>query len=224
MNARQLSILICLLLAATPSVSSEKWWFDTADAQMQIIARDGLQRFLSSIPSDERIKLGLLGTAADYNATIGKGFRVCVILPDTIMSFAPYMLIQELLYPTPLWYFPVIVEEKIHCILIVDWMESQWEAVSLGQAPLAKEYGELQICFPPKDGFHTLYIRQYQSGCEFFAVHKDGYWDVIPLKTTAYALGLVLTPQDFDYTPVSLPELMDSITPVMLENMRQFRR
>ena len=41
---------------------------------------------------------------------------------------------SSILTVTDMWYFPVMIQNEIRCILVVDYMDGKWQAVSLGYA------------------------------------------------------------------------------------------
>ena len=77
---------------------------------------------------------------------------------------------------TDMWYFPVMLQEKIIAILVVDKMEGVWEAVSLGYIPLANE---LQLILPQwsgERGFTPQFMVCFQAQSYFFTIpQRDSY-------------------------------------------------
>lgn len=123
------ALVLCLLLAAT-----------TAQAQTPPVdaARTGLSAMLARLPQDDAAAYGFpAGTDPSAVTLLGEPLRLKTITPTALASYAQGQPLEALLSDTRLWYFPVGVNGSIAAMLVVDVVDGEYQAVSLGYAGLA---------------------------------------------------------------------------------------
>jgi len=132
------SIVMAMILAA-PCLMAEQ---GTPAGVLQAAA-EGLQPYLSKIPADSLEQYGFVNGEALNTASLGTPFLLYTLTPAALQQYQAGMSVASVVTPTTMWYFPVLVAGQPRAILVVDRLNNQWKAVSLGYAGLAKELGAL---------------------------------------------------------------------------------
>lgn len=164
--------LAAAMSIAVPSLMAES----TPPEAVLKAAADGLQPFIAKIPADSMEQYGFSDGAAGNAAELGAPFLLNTITPQALEKYQAGMTVASLVTPTTLWYFPVLVGGQIRAILVVDRLNNQWQAVSLGYAGLAKELDTLSRQWKAADGYHPMLIVVFQAQQYLFSVpEKDAY-------------------------------------------------
>lgn len=103
-------------------------------------------------------------------AYLGEPFQYYVLAPDSVLNYTRNSDVGSLLSQTDMWYFPVMIGEKVRSILIVDRMNGVWEAVALGKAVLSRELGKIRKQWPTESGYSPLLIASQQAHEFLFTV------------------------------------------------------
>jgi len=82
-----------------------------------------------------------------------------------------------------MWYFPVQIAGQPRAILVVDWLDNQWQAVSLGYAGLAKELGVLSRQWNASQGYNPMLIVVFQAKQYLFTVPEKDSQNLTRLVT-----------------------------------------
>ena len=69
-----------------------------------------------------------------------------------------------------MWHFPVLVGEETKAILVVDNIDGQWEAVSLGYPEVAAQTEAVKKQWPKSRGYDPLFIAVFQASEFLFSV------------------------------------------------------
>lgn len=145
-----------------------------APADVQQAAVQGLQPFLNKIPV---ISMGDYGFAPGDDlgaATLGDPFQIYTITPGALEQYKAGTAVSSLMTKTTMWYFPVLIAGQTRAVLVVDWLDNKWQAVSLGYAGLAKELGALGRQWKAAEGYHPILIVVFQAKQYLFTVpEKD---------------------------------------------------
>ncbi len=173
-------ILLCMLLLL--SAVSESMAGDTPHDVIQA-AEEGLQPFLKRIPQGERERFGFTKTDNPEQAYLGNPFRLHTITPAAISEYQPGDTANSLISETRMWYFPVMFENEFRTILIVDHMDGQWKAVSLGRAKLARQLGKVSKDWSRKRGYAPRLIAVFQAGEYLFTVPEKGDYNLTSLSS-----------------------------------------
>jgi hypothetical protein len=135
----------------------------TAPPEVISAAEAGLQPFLSRISPEVRESYGFAKSDAFGQVHLGDSFNLYTITPDALLNYSAGSQVSSLLSKTNMWYFLVMVENKVRCILIVDQIDGKWQAVSLGYADLAKALSKVMQRWPKSKGFNPWLIAVFQA-------------------------------------------------------------
>jgi hypothetical protein len=83
--------------------------------------------------------------------------------PDALLNYSAGSQVISLLSKTTMWYFLVMIDNNVRCILIVDQIDGKWQAVSLGYADLAKALNRVMRRWPQSKGFNPFLIAVFQA-------------------------------------------------------------
>lgn len=147
--------------------------------------------------------LGLSSRVSVEAATIGHGFQVhTTSFGKSATSTA--VTTPEIIKPTNLWQFILLSADNATALVTVDLVNSQWTAVSVGAAGLAKELQQVVQAWPASSGYDLQLITIYQAMCEFVKVSRYGTdVGIVPLTSARLALNM----QDGAFDPyITLPE------------------
>ncbi len=135
----------------------------TAPPEVISAAEAGLQPFLSRISPEVRESYGFARSDAFGQVHLGDSFNLYTITPDALLNYSAGSQVSSLLSKTNMWYFLVMVENKVRCILVVDLLDGKWQAVSLGYANLAKALSKVMQRWPKSKGFNPWLIAVFQA-------------------------------------------------------------
>jgi len=172
--------LFCLASAVDAQPANH---LDNLPAALINTAETGLQQFFNKLPADSRADYGFIPTDEPDQLSLGTPFKLYTITPASIFAYRSGDTVSSLLTETDLWYFPVISEDQIRSILVVEQSDNQWQAVSLGQAPLAAELDRIKRVWPVEDGFNPRLIVVYQAKQFFFTVPERGEFNLTLIST-----------------------------------------
>ena len=145
----------------------------TAPPEVISAAEAGLQPFLSRISPEARESYGFAKTDAFGQVHLGDSFNLYTITPDALLNYSPGSQVSSLLSKTNMWYFLVMVENKVRCILVVDLLDGKWQAVSLGYANLVKALSKVMQRWPKSKGFNPWLIAVFQAN-EYLVMVPEG--------------------------------------------------
>lgn len=154
-----------------------------APPEVEEAARQGLQRFLNAIPQKDLRHFNFSSQDQFKDAEVGRAFRVFTIQANEVLNCAADSSLLSVVHPTPMWFFPVISQGDYRTILTVDLMDTQWRAVGIGNSDLAKSFASILTKWPPSQGYHYVFVRNYQTLSEFVILIRSGTEKVIVLPT-----------------------------------------
>ena len=135
----------------------------TAPPEVMATAAAGLPPFLSRIAPEARAEYGFAEGDALGQVHLGASFNLYTIRPETVLNYQAGSPVPSLLSKTQMWYFLVMSENNVRCILVVDHVDGKWQAVSLGYANLAQALGRVLKRWPPSQGFNPWLIAVFQA-------------------------------------------------------------
>jgi len=139
-------------------------------------AEQGLQVFLKKVPEASKSSYGFDRDDLLEDAYLGRPFNLYTITPARLADFKSGDSVNSVISQTSLWYFPVMLHDKIKTILVVDKIQDKWSAVSLGYTPLAREIEEIIRQWPESKGFNPKIIIVFQADKYLFTIPEiDGY-------------------------------------------------
>ena len=192
MKVKKTTQIICMLtvflIFAAPALARE-----TAPQEVLQSAKDGLSSFLKAIPFSDLRHYGFSAGEDLSRATLGTAFRVYTITPDKIMDFESNMKLSSLVFPTELWFFPVLYNGEFRTILTVDKMNGQWQAVAIGSSGLATQLEDVAAEWPESEGYEYKFIRIYQARSDFVILSQKEMIRLFPLESARIALKLTET-------------------------------
>jgi hypothetical protein len=166
----------------------------TEDRPSQIIvqaAETGLVVFVKDPRMKNLDRLGFGGRAAIDDATLGRGFRIYTIPPQTILDEKVGLDFYAGAVPTTQWQFLVKAQGKATSLLTVDRMGDQWQTISMGSAGLAEQLERLMDAWPSSAGYDYRLIRIYQATSDFLAISQNSeVLGIIPMTSGRIAMGL----------------------------------
>lgn len=148
--------LICWVIASTAHSQ-------TSPPEVLKSAHEGLQSFLSRVPLEARGHYGFTRSDDFQQARLGTALNLYTITPQSLLTYSADTPVTSLLSKTAMWYFPVMVHNEIRAILVVDQVDGQWQAVSLGYAELARALDRVGQRWPQAEGFHPQLIAVFQA-------------------------------------------------------------
>lgn len=126
-------------------------------------AQEGLQSFLGRISPAARGDYGFTGSDNLARVKLGTPLNLLTITPEALLSYQASRPVAAILTKTKMWYFPVMLQNEVRCILVVDQVDGKWQAVSLGYANLAKALGTIKQRYPASQGFNPRLIAVFQA-------------------------------------------------------------
>jgi len=135
----------------------------TASPEVISAAEAGVQSFLSRISPGDRESYGFTRSDTFGQVHLGDSFNLYTITPDALLNYSAGSQVISLLSKTKMWYFLVLIENNVKCILVVDQMDGKWQAVSLGYADLAKALSRVMRRWPKSKGFNPFLIAVFQA-------------------------------------------------------------
>lgn len=119
-------------------LGTDSLWAQPTPPEVLTAASNGLPAFLASVRLGSRDLYGFTNDTELAQTRLGVPLRVYAITPTALASHPADSTLTPLLSETTLWYLPVLVGEDAKAILVVDRMAGEWQAVSFGYAPLAR--------------------------------------------------------------------------------------
>jgi hypothetical protein len=173
--------LICWVIASTAHSQ-------TSPPEVLKSAQEGLQAFLSRVPLEARGHYGFTRSDDFQQARLGTAFNLYTITPQSLLTSGADTPVTSLLSKTAMWYFPVMIHNEIRALLVVDQVDGQWQAVSLGYAELAKALDRVGQRWPQAEGFHPQLIAVFQAKEYLVRVPEYSSNDLISIFPTGREL------------------------------------
>ncbi|MBI9092743.1 MAG: hypothetical protein JEZ12_26300 [Desulfobacterium sp.] len=186
-------------------------------------AQSGLDRFLNQIPENDLESYGFSQNSLLDHASLGIPLELYKLLPSEVTDYAPGMSVDSLITKTGMWYFPVKINDKISCILIVDRIDNAWKAVSLGNAALAAQLSKVIRSLPKSDRADMKLICSFQAKEYLFTLPQKGQYNLTALGFQ----GLTNKTDSEKSAPLSLEEVSDTVNrlkPIIENNINDILR
>ena len=190
---------------------------EEAPAAAEEAAREGLPRFLNTIPAGSESDFGFSSSDRLERAGIGDPFPLSTIMPADLKDYRDGDPVDSLLTETGTWYFPVILDGEYRAILTVARMAGQWKAVGFGRALLARKLQRLRSQWPSSKGYQPRLAVSPQARQYLFTIPRRGGINLTPL-TTEISAG---RKRAGDYSILdNLSETVERILPSVIENLK----
>ena len=153
---------------------------DTPPDEVKRAAEEGLPELLSVMPREELEHFGFKSVDELKIAALGEPYQVHTITPQDLKSYEKGTKLSSLISETNLWYFPIMVDGEARTILTVDFFEGRWQAVGIGDTPLARKLQSLSTQLPillrdkeVNGVYSTKFVRIFQVYTDFLAVDSS---------------------------------------------------
>ena len=203
-----LSLLIGVAAFALPSD-------DQAPPEVLDAARVGLSRMLRAIPENDLGFYGFVDSQELRRATLGEPFRLYTLDPQEISDLARGRITSLETHPTDRWLFPVVCDGRPRTVLAVAHLDGTWQAIEIGGLSPVPEMRELALQWPAAQGYRLRYILVFASGAQLVQVANGELADLVPLETTARALGLIAPDETYDYPLMTPDEIAAALEPIV---------
>lgn len=185
-------------------------------------AEEGLQPFLQKIAPDEINQYGFAPDDLVQNASLGSPFQVHTITPAAMAQYKPGATVSSLITPTRMWYFPVLVAGQARAILVVDWLENRWQAVSLGYAGLARELAAMGLKWNAAQGYKPVLVAVFQARQYLFTVPEKDAFNLTPLAPQQQKAGVAAAGDDYGAL-TSAADIVARLNPVVQKAVQEAR-
>ena len=182
-------------------------------------AETGMPALLGNVPDGTLSDYGFGVSAERERARLGEPFHLATIAPRALLAYRPDDNPEALLTDTTLWYFPVLVDGAIRCLLVVDRTAAGWEAVSLGYVPLARALDDLLRARAAAGGARPRLVAVFQAREYLYTVPGEAASTLTPLAVPGGGSGgasAALAPQ----TPAATTLLR--LKPLVERNLHEF--
>lgn len=156
-------------------------------------ARAGLQRFLTQLPRADLSGLGIPALVPADRITLGTPFPLDQILPASLDAYTNGTPASALFSPTTQYLCLVLTDEVVCALLIVDRMNAEWRAVSIGHPELAAEFGRVLADWPESRGSHVRFAVSPQARQHVFTVAEKGAANLTLLRRPGTGLQAIAT-------------------------------
>ena len=192
-----------------------------APADVQQAAVQGLQPFLNKIPVTSLEEYGFASGDSLGTATLGDPFLVYTITPSALEQYQTGAAVTSMVTKTTMWYFPVLIAGQPRAILVVDWLDNQWQAVSLGYyAGLAKQLVPLSSQWKAAQGYHPMLIVVFQAHQFLFTVPEKDSQNLTQLVTQESAINTAGVPV-VDYATLGAAAgVIEQLKPVVKDALK----
>ena len=133
-------------------------------------AEEGLPKFLSLMPS--------CGTGA----VLGRPFQEYLIYDSDVNNYMEEDTIYDVLTESVMWYFPLMVGNESKCLLGVDMMNGNWEAVIIGYTLIAPKVALVRQVWPISEGYDPIFSVCHQISTLFFSVPQVDEYNLTKLN------------------------------------------
>ncbi len=184
---------------------------ETPPAEIVQAAREGIARFLNSRPVSSLQKFGFRDQDEVNRATLGEGFQIYTVPPQTLLSGQSFQNFESIAVPTKAWQFLIRSGRDAKAFLRVDYINGQWQAVSLGSSGLAVQMDSIVKTWPPSAAYKLKFIRIYQAKSDFVEISSpEKIIGTIPMTSARVAMKMSRSqfdPRDIHGSSIILQEL-----------------
>lgn len=189
-----LGVVFCLILLMGADISyPEAEQIESPEEELKQVreaATRGLAPLLKAIPIGDLEHYNFPDEKELDQATLGNPFRICTITPELILNYSPGTSLEEVVSPTFVWLFPVILKGETRTLLTVDLIDGEWRAVAIGRSGLAKRWASILESWPSSEGYEHTFVRIFQAKADFVILSHPGETKITPLESTCISLGL----------------------------------
>ena len=176
MKSKLLLILLLVLIVAL-QVGAE-------DVPQEVVqaAEEGLPVFLSLIPPSRMENYGFSEKYNQDDAVLGRPFQEYLIYNTDVENYREEDTIYDVLTESLMWYFPVMIADESKCLLGVDKMDDNWEAVSIGNPPYTHRVALARQVWPISEGYDPLFCVSLSICTYFFTIPQVDEYNLTQLN------------------------------------------
>jgi hypothetical protein len=200
----------CFQIFSTSGLAPDRVYAVTTESQDDEIvkaARDNLNRFLSMIPYGYENLYGFNSRGDFLNADVGTPYSVYSLSTEFLKNDNPDL--KDFLYQVDEWRVPVLIGNKMCCLLTVVKENDQYKCVDLGGAALANELNGYEKYFNSEVQKKSI-LRLYQINCDFlvflnknFSI-SDGDFYALSSSVTSLGKDQVVSEKIYKFDELSL--------------------
>ena len=145
--------------------------YPTPPGEVTAAAHDGFIPFLTGAVTEET--KNLLGFARDDQldqAKLGTPFQLYYLTSDAIERYDGASPVESVLSQSDLWYFPIIINDRIKLLLYVGKRNGRWMRAGIGSAGLADNLQEITSRWSAAAGYTPLLVQQSTIGVYLFSI------------------------------------------------------
>jgi hypothetical protein len=192
---------------------------DAIPPEVLSAAQEGIEIFLKDAQTPSLYEFGFSGKEEANNATVGKGFEVFTVTPDSLLSAGASQDLASLAISTNQWEFVIEAGGKAKVLLTVAIMNGRWTPVAIGSSGLAKEVGKALATYPAAAGFNYQWIRIYQATSDLLEISSGRrVLGILPFSSGRRSMdvgGQGFSPQDL----YSSEDVISRLQPVVRKNL-----
>ncbi len=177
------NVMAALVLAATLAVGVTAY-AEAEDAGLNHVqvAEEGLSAFLEIIPQiqQEDGEFGFAETDSLDEVRLGVPYKLHRINPSSLSDYEEGETVFSLISKTQMWYFPIVLDDQMKAVLIVDKVKGRWKAVGFGRANLSAKLGKVRRNWPASEGYNPLLI-SFQGREYLYTVPEKGAYNLTSL-------------------------------------------
>ena len=193
---------------------------ETIPSSVLNAAQEGVKIFFKDTKVTDLYRFGFSSREEADAATLGKGFQVFTVPPDSLLKEGISKDFNSLAVSTTLWEFIVVSGGKAKVLLSVDLMSGKWTPVGIGAAGLAKEISKALETWPVSAGYQHKLIRVYQATSDFLRVSSgEKVSGILPFTSARMAMDL----RERGFDPLDLynsKDVLSRIRPVVRKNIQ----
>lgn len=152
------------------------------------IARNGIKTYWKHIPHEMKNKYGFEITESIDNVYLEEPLNLYKITPIAIENYQQGDSVKSLLSMTNLWYFPLSVNNIIRSILVIDKIENEFKAVSIGYANLARAINTLKNKWTSSTGYRFKLVVVYQAKSFLYTIPELNNYNLTLIELTDASL------------------------------------
>ena len=176
MKSKYLPILLLVLFIAL-QVGAQ-------DVPQEVVqaADEGLPVFLSLITPSQMEDFGFSENDNLDDAVLGRPFQQYLIYNADVIHYKDGDTIYDVLTEPIMWHFPVMIGDESKCLLGVDKIDDNWEAVSIGAALLAQRVDLARRVWPILEGYDPLFSVSLAISTYFFSIPQVDEYNLTQLN------------------------------------------
>ncbi len=203
-------------------LTTENFAFETTGSKEILAAANmGLINIAAAFPSSELKQMGMLSQDELSKATLGEGFQIYTIDPETLINDTVRDL-NEMAFPIGNWRFLIKIQDNSTAIMTVEQTNDGWEAVKIGASFLAHEIDKTMNAWPKSEGYAIRFIRIFQSNSDFIEISKnDSIVGFVPLTSAIVAMNI----EKKQFDPLKLKnseEIINKLRPIIKEAIQKY--